>query len=57
MNMPQHQNALSVRPITDADIPTAVDTLARAFADYPFTRHVIAADGHEDRIRRSRSCA
>ncbi|GLY66679.1 GNAT family N-acetyltransferase [Amycolatopsis taiwanensis] len=50
--MPQHQNALSVRPITDADIPTAVDTLARAFADYPFTRHVIAADGHEDRIRR-----
>ncbi|MFD0341125.1 GNAT family N-acetyltransferase [Streptomyces sp. NPDC127117] len=50
--MPQHQNAPSVRPITDADVPTAVDTLARAFADYPFTRHVIAADGHEDRIRR-----
>ncbi|KAA9378579.1 GNAT family N-acetyltransferase [Microbispora cellulosiformans] len=51
--MPHHQNAPSVRPITDADVPTAVDTLARAFADYPFTRHVIAADGHEDRIRRS----
>ncbi|MBE1577055.1 GNAT family N-acetyltransferase [Amycolatopsis roodepoortensis] len=47
------QNTASVRPITDADVPTAVDTLARAFADYPFTRHVIAADGHEDRIRRA----
>jgi hypothetical protein len=42
-----------VRPITDADIPTAVDTLARAFADYSYTRHVIAADDHEERIRRS----
>jgi GNAT superfamily N-acetyltransferase len=52
VNMPQHQSAPSIRPITDADVPTAVDTLARAFADYPFTRHVIAADGHEERIRR-----
>ncbi|MEU7565051.1 GNAT family N-acetyltransferase [Streptomyces fradiae] len=50
--MPRRQNAPSVRPITDTDIPTAVDTLARAFADYPYTRHVIAADGHEERIRR-----
>ncbi|MDL4776879.1 GNAT family N-acetyltransferase [Actinomadura xylanilytica] len=50
--MPQHQNAASVRPITDADIPTAVDTLTQAFADYPYTQHVIAADDHEDRIRR-----
>ncbi|SCF19700.1 Acetyltransferase (GNAT) family protein [Micromonospora viridifaciens] len=50
--MSQHQDVPSVRPITGADIPTAVDTLARAFADYPFTRHVIAANGHEDRIRR-----
>ncbi|MFE4512954.1 GNAT family N-acetyltransferase [Kitasatospora sp. NPDC056783] len=41
-----------MRPITDADIPTAVDTLGRAFADYPFTRHVIAADDHEARVRR-----
>ncbi|CAL9610066.1 hypothetical protein SUDANB58_05616 [Streptomyces sp. enrichment culture] len=41
-----------MRPLTNADVPTAVDTLARSFADYPFTRHVIAADGHEDRIRR-----
>lgn len=50
--MPPHQDASHVRPLTDADIPTAVDTLTRAFADYPFTRHVIAADGHEERIRR-----
>ncbi|WP_116244184.1 GNAT family N-acetyltransferase [Nocardiopsis sp. FIRDI 009] len=41
-----------VRPITDTDVPTAVETLTRAFADYPFTRHVIAADDHGERIRR-----
>ncbi|MGV9408572.1 GNAT family N-acetyltransferase [Nocardia sp. NPDC003693] len=41
-----------VRPIEDADVPVAVDTLARAFAEYPYTRHVIAADNHLDRIRR-----
>jgi GNAT superfamily N-acetyltransferase len=52
VNVSQHQNAPSVRPLTDADVPTAVDTLARAFADYPYTRHVIAADGHAERIRR-----
>ncbi|MFJ2768701.1 GNAT family N-acetyltransferase [Streptomyces sp. NPDC087300] len=34
------------------DVPTAVRTLARAFADYPFTRHVVDADGHEERVRR-----
>ncbi|MFI2611670.1 GNAT family N-acetyltransferase [Kitasatospora sp. NPDC018623] len=45
-------HAPTVRPITDADVPIAVDTLGRAFADYPFTRHVIAADRHEERIRR-----
>ncbi|WP_395570696.1 GNAT family N-acetyltransferase [Streptomyces sp. BK79] len=50
--MPQRRSAPSVRLLTDADVPTAVDTLARAFADYPFTRHVIAADGHEERVRR-----
>ncbi|WP_119295814.1 GNAT family N-acetyltransferase [Streptomyces sp. YIM 130001] len=50
--MPPPQDTPIVRPITDADVPTAVDTLARSFADYAFTRHVIAADGHEDRIRR-----
>ncbi|MDT0268836.1 GNAT family N-acetyltransferase [Streptomyces sp. DSM 44915] len=47
-----HQATPAARPLTDADVPTAVDTLARAFADYPFTRHVIAADGHQERIRR-----
>jgi len=50
--MGQNQNAPVVRPITDADIPTAVETLARAFADYPYTRYVIAADDHLERIRR-----
>ncbi|MFD3352859.1 GNAT family N-acetyltransferase [Streptomyces fradiae] len=50
--MPQRQDVPSVRPLTDTDVPTAVDTLARAFADYPYTRHVIAADGHEERVRR-----
>ncbi|MEU6413248.1 GNAT family N-acetyltransferase [Microbispora sp. NPDC046933] len=50
--MLQHQDAPAVRPITATDIPVAVDTLTRAFADYPYTRHVVAADGHVDRIRR-----
>ncbi|MFF5672238.1 GNAT family N-acetyltransferase [Streptomyces hygroscopicus] len=52
MNTAQNRKAPVVRPITDADIPTAVDTLARAFADYPYTRHVVAADDHQERIRR-----
>ncbi|MFF9685474.1 GNAT family N-acetyltransferase [Streptomyces sp. NPDC014623] len=52
MNTAQNQGAPVVRPLTDADVPTAVDTLARAFADYPYTRHVIAADDHEERVRR-----
>ncbi|RFU40925.1 N-acetyltransferase [Actinomadura logoneensis] len=50
--MAQHDNPPAVRPLSDADVPAAVDTLARAFADYPFTRHVVAADGHLDRVRR-----
>ncbi|MER7706006.1 GNAT family N-acetyltransferase [Kitasatospora sp. NPDC097605] len=50
--MTQRQDIVAVRPITEADVPTAVDTLTRAFADYPFTRYVLAADGHEERIRR-----
>ncbi|MVO90840.1 GNAT family N-acetyltransferase [Streptomyces sp. p1417] len=41
-----------VRPATEQDAPAAVRTLARAFADYPFTRHVVAADGHAERVRR-----
>ncbi|GCD95996.1 GNAT family N-acetyltransferase [Embleya hyalina] len=50
--MHQHPNAPLVRAIAEADVPVAVDTLTRAFADYPYTRHVIAADDHEERIRR-----
>ncbi|MEV0465462.1 GNAT family N-acetyltransferase [Nocardia tengchongensis] len=42
----------TARLITEADVPTAVDTLARAFADYPYTRYVIDADNHLERIRR-----
>ncbi|WP_130799261.1 GNAT family N-acetyltransferase [Streptomyces otsuchiensis] len=36
---------------TQADVPAAVETLARAFADYPLTRHVVAADRHQERVR------
>ncbi|MEL5953528.1 GNAT family N-acetyltransferase [Streptomyces sp. CLV115] len=50
--MPQHQSSPAVRPITDTDVPVAVDTLTRAFTGDPYIRHVIAADGHEERIRR-----
>ncbi|KUH39150.1 MULTISPECIES: GNAT family N-acetyltransferase [Streptomyces] len=49
--MSRHPDHASVRPLADADVPTAVDTLTRAFTDYPYTRHVIAADDHEERIR------
>ncbi|MGC9497428.1 GNAT family N-acetyltransferase [Streptomyces sp. WG7] len=41
-----------VRPAMREDLPAAVRTLARAFADYPFTRHVVAADDHQERVRR-----
>ncbi|MEU5127600.1 GNAT family N-acetyltransferase [Streptomyces mobaraensis] len=44
-----------VRPATSRDVPSSVRTLTRAFADYPFTRHIVAADDHEDRIRRFQS--
>ncbi|MFF0740765.1 GNAT family N-acetyltransferase [Streptomyces sp. NPDC004111] len=50
--MPDDHDSTPVRPISQTDVPVAVDTLARAFADYPFTRHVIAADNHQERIRR-----
>ncbi|MEU3383600.1 GNAT family N-acetyltransferase [Streptomyces albidoflavus] len=50
--MAHHEDVPVVRPLTDADIPASVDALARAFADYPFTRHVIAAEGHAERVRR-----
>ncbi|MFV2176319.1 GNAT family N-acetyltransferase [Actinomadura sp. LOL_016] len=41
----------AVRPATWEDVPAAVRTLSRAFADYAFTRHVVAADRHEERVR------
>ncbi|ATL31942.1 GNAT family N-acetyltransferase [Streptomyces formicae] len=41
-----------IRPAISEDVPTAVRTLGRAFADYPFTRHVVDADDHEERVRR-----
>lgn len=42
-----------IRPATAADIDAAVTTLSMAFADYPFTRHTIAADDHAGRLARS----
>ncbi|MFD1828814.1 GNAT family N-acetyltransferase [Streptomyces desertarenae] len=45
-------DAHRVRPATRDDVPAAARTLALAFTDYPFTRHVIAADGHEERVGR-----
>ncbi|MFB7469402.1 GNAT family N-acetyltransferase [Kitasatospora sp. NPDC056184] len=50
--MTQRQDQPVIRPITEADVPAAVDTLTRAFTGYPYIRHVLAADGHEERIRR-----
>ncbi|MDJ1137119.1 GNAT family N-acetyltransferase [Streptomyces iconiensis] len=41
-----------VRPAEPGDLPLATRTLTRAFADYAFTRHVIAADGHAARVAR-----
>ncbi|MGW1678947.1 GNAT family N-acetyltransferase [Saccharopolyspora sp. NPDC002376] len=43
-------------PARDAfsdDLEAAADTLAAAFADYPFTRHTISADDHLGRVRRT----
>jgi GNAT superfamily N-acetyltransferase len=50
--MPHHPNPPAVRPITDADVPVAVDTLTRAFVGDPYVRYVIDADGYQERIRR-----
>ncbi|WP_150251842.1 GNAT family N-acetyltransferase [Nocardiopsis deserti] len=40
-----------IRKATPEDVEGAADTLAAAFADYPFTRHVISADDHGTRLR------
>ncbi|MYY80274.1 MULTISPECIES: GNAT family N-acetyltransferase [unclassified Streptomyces] len=47
-----HPTPHRIRPLIDEDVPVAVNTLARAFADYPFTRHVVADDDHDRRVRR-----
>ena len=39
-----------VRIASTSDIAAAADTLALAFRDYPFTRHVLGADDHERRL-------
>lgn len=39
-----------IREATPADIEPAVETLSSAFADYPFTRHTLAADNHLTRL-------
>ena len=40
-----------VRPATPRDVPRAVETLGRAFVDYPATRHTLAAEDHARRVR------
>ncbi|GHD26621.1 N-acetyltransferase [Nocardiopsis kunsanensis] len=40
-----------IREATAEDVENAADTLTAAFVDYPFTRHTIAADDHEARLR------
>ncbi|MDA8372277.1 MAG: GNAT family N-acetyltransferase [Nocardiopsaceae bacterium] len=42
----------TVRLATRGDVPRAVETLGRAFADYAFTRHTVAADRHVERVKR-----
>ncbi|WP_020667962.1 GNAT family N-acetyltransferase [Amycolatopsis nigrescens] len=41
-----------VRPGRQEDVDKAADVLAGAFADYAWTRHTVAADGHFERVRR-----
>lgn len=42
----------TIREATPADLDAAVAILSAAFADYPFTRHTIAADDHPARVAR-----
>ncbi|MGI1848333.1 GNAT family N-acetyltransferase [Rhodococcus sp. SJ] len=39
-----------IRPAEPADVDRATRTLARAFADYPFTRHTVDARDHLRRV-------
>lgn len=41
-----------VRPLTHEDVPASLRTLTRAFGDCSFTRHVLAANHHQERLRR-----
>ena len=41
-----------VRSAAPTDLAGAADTLAAAFADYPWTRYVIPDDGYAERLRR-----
>lgn len=43
--------AARVRSASPVDLTTAADTLAAAFADYPWTRYVIPENGYVDRLR------
>ncbi|MFD7662375.1 GNAT family N-acetyltransferase [Streptomyces sp. NPDC059788] len=49
---PETPETPAVRPATRDDLPRVLRTLDRAFTDYAFTRHTIAADGHAARLRR-----
>lgn len=40
----------AIRPAVPADVDRAAGSLGRAFSDYPFTRHTVAADGHHERV-------
>lgn len=42
----------AVRPAVGEDVPRAVRTLTRAFSDYAWTRHTLAADDHSGRLAR-----
>lgn len=40
----------AVRTALPADLNRAAESLGRAFSDYPFTRHTVAADDHHERV-------
>jgi ribosomal protein S18 acetylase RimI-like enzyme len=42
---------VDVRPATGEEVPALAATLAAAFAAYPWTRWVVAAEDHERRLR------
>ncbi|TDC93884.1 GNAT family N-acetyltransferase [Actinomadura sp. 7K507] len=44
-------NSAGARLAGPADLPAIADTLADAFADYPWTRWTVAADDHPRRLR------